>query len=148
MTEKLVTVSPLAYSDRKYVYKTARRSVLAHLGEFDVDYTTVRDLVDHLVSECKTSVATIKGVGDEYGRLPEIQGFIVLAPDRTVEFLHLKEIYKDLPATNMMGAGVVRALLGALTEDRELVIRRRFSKTTMVALRAGNVKAVIRPRSV
>jgi hypothetical protein len=142
-----VVIKPLAYQDRNYVYATARRMVLARMYGRFLDVSAVRDLVDNLIGDCETRIATIPGVGDDGARAPEIQGFIVEAPrDGTIEFIHLRETYADLPTTNTMGSAVVKALTVKLAG--ELILRRHASQTTMAALVSGGTKVIVRPRSI
>lgn len=151
-----VNVRDWIYQDKRYVHATARRAVIAQLTrdetahaslihERHLDLPFVRDMVDHVISECNVRVATVDGVGDDEGRPAEIQGFSVEAKnDGTMEFLHLREIYRDM-ASSALAMGVVGALVNG---RKDLILRRHLSPTTMMALLATGAKVVVRPRSV
>lgn len=154
-----VEVRPLVFGDRRYVFATSRRAVIAQLTrdettrasllhERHLDMSSVRDMVDHLISDCEPAgvrIATIAGVGDEAGRPAEIQGFVVEAPtDGTIEFLHLRETFREL-AASALAMGVIGALVNG---RKDLILRRHLSPTTMLALLATGAKVVVRPRSV
>ena len=152
-----VVIAPLCYQDRRYVFATSRRAVIAQLTrdetaratllhERHLDMSHVRDAVDKLIEECLPGgvrVATVDGVGDDGGGRPEIQGFVVEDPrDESIEFLHLRETYREL-SQGALAMGVV----GALVRGRkDLVLRRRTSPTTLLALLATGAKVIVRPR--
>lgn len=163
MTATMINVRPGVYADSKYVYATSRRLVMGRLRDKPVkdcgscmrrapdappcdahaylDVQTVRDLVDHLIAECDVRIATLSDLGTE------IQGFIVQdRRDASIEFLHLREMFSDMPTTDL-GAAVVQALLGA-GAYAPVTLRRHPSPTTLAALAAAAGRVVVRPRSV
>ena len=152
-----VNISWLSYGDRRYVFATSRRAFIARLtrdgtatetlmNESHLDMSHVRDAVDKLIEECLPGgvrVATVDGVGDDGGGRPEIQGFVAEDPrNDSIEFLHLRETYREL-SQGALAMGVV----GALVRGRkDLVLRRRTSPTTLLALLATGANVVVRPR--
>jgi hypothetical protein len=149
-----IIVRPMQYADRAYVFSVTRRMVLSrfpfdiergeHAYERHLDVGAVRDLVDHLVSDCETRVVFIRGVGDDGRRAPEIQGFVVEARDASVEFVHLRKTYEDMERPDLAVA-ILRAMLNG---QGEVVLRRHPSPTTMAALDALKRPIVVRPRAV
>lgn len=166
MTANLVTVRPMSFSERAFVFSNCRRIVLEQLQDKPVrtcqgcvgmpqgsppclrhrylDLSLVRDMVDHLVTSCTTRVAFVAGVGD-VGRHPEIQGFIVDDErDGSIEFLCLRGAYDKMHG-NSLRSTIVRELAGP---RGEIVLRRYSSASTMEAAGASGSKVVVRPRSV
>lgn len=163
-----INVRPIVYADRKYVYATSRRIVMSKVRDMPVqtcdecmtrapqapscsthmylDSQAVMDLVDQLLDECDVRIATIPGIWGD-GRDSEIQAFIAQDKrDKSIEFLHLREIFSDM-GTSDLGAAVVRALIGEM--PAEVIARRHPSYTTMSALvSATNGHVVVRPRAI
>lgn len=167
MTANLITVRPLQFAERAFVFSNCRRIVLEQLQDKPVrtcrdclampqgappclrhrylDLSLVRDMVDHLVTSCTTRVAFVAGIGDEIGRHPEIQGFIVDDErDGSVEFLSLRGAYDKMQGGELRGA-LVRELVGP---RHEIVLRRYSSAATMEAAGMGGAKVVVRPRAI
>lgn len=166
MTANLVTVRPMAFAEKAFVYSNCRRMVAEVVDDRPMrtcreclvlprwappcprhqylDYSFVRDLTDHLVSNCTTRVAFVAGVGDD-GTRPEIQGFIVDDErDGSIEFLFLRVPYGKMTGGELRGA-IIRELVGPRAE---IVLRRHAEITTMDAAGMGGSKVVVRPRSI
>jgi hypothetical protein len=139
----IITRPPL-HGERRYLYSSARAFTAARYGEKYVDYGIMLALVDEILDRCELTVALFDGVLDDRGR-PEIHGFTCIDPrDATVEFFHLRRLYREL-STSALAGRVARALLG---ERDTVVLRRGPSREALTAIVAASIVPVVRPRSV
>lgn len=144
MADATLIVRPPTSFERGYVYASARARIVARNGERFVDYKAIVAMVDAIIDRCSITLALFEGVLDDHGR-PEIHGFAVVdARDESVEFFHMRKLYRDMTSSDLAG----RVARGLLRDRENVVLRRGPSDEALKAIIAAGCTPIVRPRSV
>lgn len=130
-----ILVRPVAYGERRYLFGTVRAALQGRMsagksrcpgpghcgacGHCEA-FHVAREETDRMLKDAVLRAAFIEGA-EKYPGCPEIQAFVAEDPtDQSVEFLHLRRTFEDMPSPDLAGR-VLNALIG----PRELVTLRR-----------------------